>query len=301
VQNERVTEIGWLINVLSYTNALSEPFTADALTNWSQIAVIAQQVDSDIGTDDNAVATGSVLDTIGDFLDVASVILEEEAPELGIAAGALFLAADLADTEQGTSDTDPVQASVANYGAALAQRFEDAETSYERLKDIIVSDYGKLETVGTLGGCPPSAQNCPEQWQWTNQSEEDASTSLLLSTRRQLYQTFMRLKYVAWDFSRYPVTDASQLVCRFPNTPDRYTPFPAATPSGQITLRDDPANQNSRFVLGSSNQNLDGSYTTPAGSLTDSLFAAPAQGGLGLYAPYFFLDNFQKPALQCLS
>jgi hypothetical protein len=303
VQSELDTEIGWLINVMSYIGALSQPFAQDALADWAQVAVIAQQIDQDVGTDDSDTAESSILETVGDVLDASSYLIDAAEPELGMAAAGLFLAADVADAENGTSATDPVSASVANFGAQLAQRFEDTQTSYERIQDVIASDYGRLRTVGTLGGCPASAQNCPAQWQWDGQSAEDASSSLLLTTRRQIYAAFMPLKYIYWDISAYGVTNANQIFCTTGIHGEGYVPFPNATPSGQIVLRDDPANQSSRYVLASPNQNSDGSFDTPAQSLTDSLYAAPSANGLGFYAPYFLMHDipiqiFNPPCVQ---
>jgi hypothetical protein len=304
VQQELETEIAWLINVMSYINGprgLSKPFTQGALEDWAQVAAIAQDVDADIGTDDSDTATGSTLDVIGDVLDIAAVFVEEAEPELGLAAGALFIAADLADAEDGTSGTDPVQASVANFGAALAQRFQDAQTSYERLQDIIVSDYGKLKTVGTLGGCSASDQNCPPQWQWTQESIDDASTALFVSTRRELYEAFIGLKYVAWNISDYTLGDPSQIFCRTqPGAQDiGFYPFPnTAQNGGYIWVHDGPEDyQVTNLVIASPDQASDGSYTTPSQSVLTTLYGAVLvnQSYLNIYLPYLYLKNLKRP------
>jgi hypothetical protein len=192
-----VTEIGWLVNVHSYLGALAEPFSDDGLTSFAQLQSITQEIEQAVSPPPSNTAGVDGVDVFADLLDLVSLADDALGPA-GAVAGVFYLVSDITSTEDQGPTIDwgqRVEASAASMGQVLAQQLQSISDGYENLADIVVGDYEKLMTVGTLGQCTPGAQDCTPEWQFTQQDQNELSRAYEISAERKIWSGMLPAGY----------------------------------------------------------------------------------------------------------
>ena len=187
VRDELAQEIGWLLNVQSYLGALTSPFSNSGLSSFADLQSITNEVVDAVNPPPPKPAGIDAWAVLG---DVADLIGDGEVPFAAQIGEVFFLADDL--TSQ--SDDGPtvnwgerVESASATMGQELAQQLQTVADSNEELADIVVADFNKLRTVGTLGQCTPGQSGCTPEWQITQDQQRDVSRALEVSARRQIW------------------------------------------------------------------------------------------------------------------
>jgi hypothetical protein len=317
VRDQLVTEIEWLIQVHSYIDALTTPFTSDGLSSFAELTTITQQVVGEV----SAVQGKQVgIDGIAIFADLLDLAAAFEIPEGGaFYAATIGGAFDLLDDLTAESDEGPtidwgqrVRAGSAKVGEELAGELKRIADGNEKLADIIAADYAKLSTVGRLGQCTPGAPGCTPEWQFTKPQQNAASRMYEITAKREIWAGVLAGGYpFVLETSSNPDSYKGQFLgaqeqinsirCRF------YPPFNVLEP---VFLRYGIRQvANTHFLVFAQNNDqlpfgadLDGQDRYhPSPSLLNPLFAPrdpggdPNKGGLGLDQYGFMIDNWQPP------
>ena len=314
VRDELVTEIGWLINVNSYTDALTQPFTDDGLSSFADLNAITQDVIGDVSA---AKGNNVGIDGTAIFADILDLLSEFEVPGVGAIAGAFFLIDDVT----AASDDGPtidwgqrVEAASAKIGEELAGQLQGIADGNEKLADIIAADYAKLSTVGRLGQCTPGESGCTPEWQFTQPQQNAASRMYKITAKREIWGGVLPAGYpfvlytssnpgsYHGDFDG-PQEQISGIGCEF--YPPFYVQEPVFLRYGIRQVANTPffvfAQNNSHHPFGT-NLDKQGQYY-PSASLLNPLFAPldqggdPDKGGLGLDQYRFMIDNWSPPGI----
>ncbi|MDW5595125.1 hypothetical protein VSS74_12305 [Conexibacter stalactiti] len=234
VRAQIATEIGWVVNVDSYIDSLVTPFTSDGLSSFADLASITQDVVSAVKPPPRATARFSIL---GLFIDIADLAGGFDVPAADAISASWALTGLLTPGAGGDPSvdlTDEVEDTAANIGQDLATELQTISGNYGNLVNVIVADYAKLRTVGTLGGCV-SGPGCTPAWRFTRRQQDAASRMFEVSARRQIWGGILPAAYpyvlqTSSNTNAYngtfqgPQEQISGIGCDFAQ------PFPVATP-----------------------------------------------------------------------
>jgi hypothetical protein len=214
--------------------------------------------------------------------------------------------------EPGGDSESSITAHAHAVAAELVQRLGDAQDSFDDIGNIVVGDYEKLKTVGTLGGCSPSALHCPAEWQLSLLDKRQSATATYKSIEAEYDQSIMKLAFPAYvlgprgnhrDKNSQVSNDARSYRCRF-NSDQFIAPFGNEADSGQVALLQGLPDQYD--VLALANLSNLGPFThapllpsNEALHVLKRMFAPlgdsldPTAGGLGIYKPDFMRSASQ--------
>lgn len=307
-------EISWMESTHAYVDDLAQPFSDTALRNWARLKDIANEVENSIRPDANALVTAEVESAVDFGLD-----LGEEIPVAGALIGATDSIYKFA-TQWGSLGLEPAggkfHTTVGKVGVQFAERLEKAQALLKRqLPDRIVSDYGRLKTVGSCAS--PIAEDwkdCPfglapldgtgldhGHWQYTQDDQAAASRTLLKTSEAAAYSAILPAEYRLYELPAYPTLWASRYMGEtFPSI--CFNPFADLPPSGQVRRPVKPLvrgrNVAHEWQIGALGH-LEGSGSVgkpwgmrvPAASLTNHLFG-DAEGDLNLNQADFLNRSF---------
>ena len=314
VRDELVTEIGWLIKVHSYIDALTTPFSASGLSSFADLTAITKDVVGQVSTVQGKQVG---IDGTAIFIDVLDILGEFKVPAAGAVAGALDLLDDLtAESNDGpTIDWgERVEAASATIGQELADELARIADGNEKLADIIAADYAKLSTVARLGQCTPGDPGCTPEWQFTQPQRNAASRMYKINAKRKIWGGVLGggwpfVLQTSSDPGSYkgtflgPQEEISGIGCNF--SPVFEVQRPAFLRYG---IRQDRNTHFLVFAQDNSTAPLGRDWSqqaqrAPSASLLNPLFAPldpggdPAKGGLGLDQYGFMIDNWQPPGI----
>ena len=324
-------EIGWLIQVHSYLDALAAPFTEDGLKSYSDLTSIATDVTRVLNEEATGPQPGAEVDPMAIVADLAAIVGTFEIPGEGEAvmakvAGSIsssfLLMSDLNTVGEGNGTTfdwrDSVALATANEESNLADTMTDIAEMRDHVADIIVADYEKLRTVGTLGQCTPAADpdpDCPVAWQFTQDQQNAASRMFEVSAKRQIWGAIMPAAY-PWvlrvnsnpetfdgDFEG-PQEDIGSVECSFYPVFQKENETLESPRAIRYGIRQV---QNTNFLVYSL-ENFESDGDTPAAMFPDEgeldpLFQPldpdgdPDRGGLGLDPYSFMIDNWSPQGM----
>lgn len=287
-QNELLQELKWVGRVRSYMTNLSAPFDDNGLKSWARVIEIAadiydkaKQPDENVGLNWNAF-TSIILKLLGPVTGGTSAT----------AAGLLDLGAWIANRHaDGSSRADELPFKADQLGAKLVDQAEQAQASYVKMGDIIVSDYAKLSVVGANGGCAPGSPTCNEDFSYTDNDRADLSEALALGVERLAYEKLLPLGFHVFQLNSDPKyvpdhtqpPDPQQYNC--PYYPWYYYPSPLAWTS--LLQGFDPVHHDNIydvFVLSIPPGANTYHGTPPDEAMLTRMFDSVSKGGLGMSA-----------------
>jgi hypothetical protein len=176
----------------------------------------------------------------------------------------------------------------------MVGRLQEAQASFRNLGDIIVGDYAKLKTVGTLGGCSPSAARCSEEWQFSQRDQQQAATATYRSIEGAFDHELMKLTSKAYPLGPRVVhyTDRDGVTTpaawNLLPVPRRARQRAGRPPAGAARpLRRARAGQPEHVVSHQLHPAVPPKAISIACSLPVSSSLDPKAGGLGIYRPDF--------------
>ena len=303
VQQQLVTEIGWVIDVKGYIASLTAPFTSDGLTSFAELNTITNQV---VQAVDPPPAAKPGINILMLFADIADLLDSFDFPAAGTISATFLISGDLFSNTQGGATTDPGEKVVDasdKVGQDLANELQGIAANNDHLVDIVVGDYAKLKKVGTLGGCV-SGPSCPAEWQFTQDDQNAASRMYEVNAKRQIWSGILPSAYpyvlqTSSDASAYdgtfsgPQEQISSIGC------DYAQPFAVSSP---VFLRYGVRAVGDTPFLVFSQTDFQGASSPatnfPKGKLIANLFAPldpggdPNEGGLGLDQYTFMTTNW---------
>jgi hypothetical protein len=306
-QTELAKEMRFVGRVRRYMSDLAQPFDAEsAISSWAKLTTVTDAVMEKIKPPEQK-GTVAALRIIGGLATIgglaASKVLE------GIAViyevGLEFLVKEPGGDGEG-SITGPAH----ELAADMIARLGEAQDSFRRLGNIIVGDYHKLETVGSLAECSPTAPDCPPEWQLTQQDRKAASTAAYKSVEAEFDQALMKLAFPAYVLGPRVVhhapkdghvtTNARDYPCGGTKALIPWYPFDDEQDNGQVALLQELPNLYDVLAMGNVT-GIDITHLKPAlppQSVLTRMFAPlstsldPNAGGLGIYKPDFIrADN----------
>lgn len=193
-KSELDQEIGYVVDVNSYTQALAAPFQGASPALWSTFGQVVDAVNTGTANGNSAQVVERAAAVLSAIIDVAHVV-----PGAGkaadIAGAAYSLALDWAASGSEQADA-PFSTQAAQLGSVLQDRLDTAQQEIQvRWRNVVVADYGKLKTVAL---CSTSARACPDDspgWSISINDNTHMETALKLGLQREMYSTLVPAKY----------------------------------------------------------------------------------------------------------
>ncbi len=199
VKQQLLAEFGWVENTRALATNLSTPFAASSTVEELNIQDVYTAVQNSIPRPPPPTANSSfnVLDMFVDVSSLASSIAAvAEIGDSGAALGLLSAAGEMATYAQTDPSGNPkavLRGQIQQIEKQLATSQEGYLDSLDRLAGILVSDYGKLHTVGVATGTD-------DAWSWQEGSSlQDSYTAINASTIAQSYASMLPLAWPVWD------------------------------------------------------------------------------------------------------
>ncbi len=213
VQKDFVQELIWVGSVRQYFAWLQNPYQAgNQLSAW----IKGTNVVSTLKTSDDWAKNQSVgIDWMAIFATLIEMVapfggLVEKAEKAihiiaGLAAAALeYAAMGTANTENGdrVTEDDEEQVKALEAETEVVDRMQQAAETYQRMADVIVSDYSKLKEFGTLTACNAEGRPCESGFEtMTDDTFDRASVSAQRGAERTV---FKELLPIAWPVVKIP-------------------------------------------------------------------------------------------------
>jgi hypothetical protein len=285
-RKQLVKELRLVGKTRTYLEHLSDPFAADKqLKDWTAAQTIADKIYEDAfkPKDEAAVSwvefTEALLRVLGPLTHEASAMLAE-----GMELGMWIYGA----TESGAPSDGEVRRAANQVGEVLVNRADIARSTFKSMGDVIVSDYKKLEIVGTFGGCSPDPEDpesCPKAWALNTDARQRAVDDVSEGVERYAYEKLLPLGYHV--FALPPSVGAhtpslERYLCSGVATPFKGYGHPAVT---DLLQEYDPAGKShawETFALAVPPGALTQTATPPSEKLLKRLFDPVTQGGLGI-------------------
>jgi hypothetical protein len=202
---ELLKELGWVGRVRNYMKVLSSPFNnGTAIKGWAETQTIADRIHLSaipIDQGQSEIATrwtqlvSTILKGLGPLTDGFTTVLSAELDFTNWLAGA---------NPDGTPGYDAVRVKADQLGATLVNQALAAQATYDRMGDIIVSDYHKLSVIGKNGGCDPAARGCDKEFSFTRQERASAVTGIARAVESLAYQKLVPLAYHVYQLNTDP-------------------------------------------------------------------------------------------------
>lgn len=199
-KDELSTEIHYLRETQDYVNILAKPYDGASQTLWSDFGTAVANVNSTTtnGLTNQALEVGrGVLEGVLDYVPGLGTAYKWGTQLVNVQSVLSAYQASLEVAETGSQPADgdfPVQA--AQLGAQLTTRLNAAEEEIRtRFRNIIVADYGKLQTVDD---CIHLRNACPypgSAWSTSFDDLTHIKTALQLGLQSELYQKLVPAKY----------------------------------------------------------------------------------------------------------
>ena len=296
-------EFTWVEDTKTFIQTLMTPFTVEGSTD-----TIVKQVASSVFNTVQPPSTSTSVPWVA-IADVAFAVVGVAVPEaqgvLGVMATSLTLGTDFIAS---SSTANPARQFIAQTNQVAAQ-LDNQTKAYElwltsNLQTILLTDYGKLSTVG---------KNIDDlTWDWTSEATSTAVGMLSATTAQTAYSAFLP---TAWPLvqlkpdliTQFHSDDVTQFICLHPdNWADPYVndPFGHELIQNQFSslflLIPQPAGQGesaTHEVWTFAKYDIYDSFTSrPTSSVTDGLFTTSVDaGGAGAYPPAWYRSTYNPP------
>lgn len=296
-KTQLVTEFDYVGNVWQFIGNLQKPLVADASTVTANLTDITQAINNTIKPppNNNTLANGEQL--ISAFMYVGSAL--PGAGEVLSLDGAMFgLAGELANEASGANELQgDVTVEADSLGDILAGQFQDAYVEIDTIGQMLVSDWGKLQTT---------FQNETGEWTWTSQTTLDLADAATGSAQRLVYEALFPLVYTLYRFGDQHVSYAGEYSCfGVPLSVGNFYPFANEPEGGNATIIG-AGPTTDVWAFGKIDQDFlqqNVSFRDPNGtppqSLYNSMFVTPVSSRLNAPAiptqQRFMLDVYDSP------
>ncbi len=315
VKAQLLKEFDWVETVRALISNLEYPFVLVGETQPVNVKTVYDDVAATIHPPGSQNTRFSFLGMFLDITNLAAAVasqagFDDAGVPLGlIAAGGQF-AADSISQPDGES-TDTLAGTVDQLDEQFAYQEQATVEALDQLGAILVSEAGKLQTVGTKVGTDPA-------WAWTQGSSlSEAITALNATSRAQSYSALLPPTWAMWNLKPDNVTqttsdDVKTYKCIGSFTPPGFDPLVAPwadTPeANQLHAVTSVTSQQAVVSQVWTFSNIDvgnGPYqfsyqpayavTVPAQSLTDNLTSTNTNTGAFQYLPQWIRTTYNPP------
>lgn len=192
------TEMSWVGAVDDYTASLAMPYKDAQSTLWAYFNSVQDAVNSSTQNGQTAEVIATVGEVLSSILEVAGGFGHATHTVAAALVGSYHMI--LALSTVGKAEDEPFSTEAANLALELTNRLDSTSKEIQdRWRNIIVADYGKLQTVGLCTrdmekSCPnPKDDN--EAWHISDEDENTMGQVIKLGLQRELYAKLVPVKY----------------------------------------------------------------------------------------------------------
>jgi hypothetical protein len=289
-------EFTWLDNVKGLFDTYQDALIRSGAPQSDQLQTIGDNIRKAVPVDSSAEigwSTGAFFGNLVSALLVAAAT-GPEGPAVLAGWEAMVvvyeLVRELVSQDSGTPVGDQVTSKVQDLASKVTERLFDTANGLDRLRQVIISDYGRLQALG------PVVNNAD----WSI-DKADTATRLTAAARAFFYSQLMPIPYGVYALVvEYPRSfDGNPDHCYDQKYGWTWQGAPATAQmswKGGFDLDGWSAQEGSTtFVLGKHSLSVK-SYSYPPKTLTDPMFLPVKQGGSGVQLPEFIWESFEAPA-----
>lgn len=304
LREELSTEFADVQGVWNLVSTLQGAFNSSSNSALVNLKKVALEVEESTAPPAHSEVAGWWLELGANLLSIASYYsfgVEGEVVQktTGTLSGALFIAAQLIFGPQGAPAAETFKLETADFATELAETYLDASKGLGLVGELLVSDYGKLTAVKKSGLLGISEKTLGKLERVLGPGSRSWSYQKLLPT------SYEAIALQAGALHDNPLPEnASEYECTYyvggRGIESEYRPFPKAPKYAQLRAKS-PTDSLGLMVLGGSS--LPGSSAKeepqmPPNKLLTPIFKPESEGGLGLYAPWFWRSAFGYPSSQ---
>jgi hypothetical protein len=192
-------------------------FTNNKTTSYIDLQTIANTIEGQIENDIAArKASLNTTNILAHSLGIAAGLLSVAGVPvvgggIGALANALLLSQDLAQEANGSLSARPIVTEADNLGQQLSTRYEQIQANLSHLGDLLVSDWGKLQSA---------ALDANAAWALNSSVREYLEGTLTKSAQQEAYRSLLPLAYgeyliapVATDYNHEPSSGPWNYTC----------------------------------------------------------------------------------------
>ena len=276
-------EFDWLDNVTGLFDSYKDAFNRSGAIQQFDLQKIGEAIRTSVGPENDAEIGWSVGGLVGNLIS-AGLVFAAVTPE-GTAALAAWealvavyeLVRDLVG-ESGAPVGDQVASKVSELASDVANRLFDTANGLDRLRQVIVSDYGRLQALGPVANDP--------EW---NIDLPTAATSL-----RTAAQAFFSWELMPVVYEVYALVGSDDPeTCRDALYGHTWRGAPASAQMMWMGGYDlfGEKHQQARFLLGQHHLSIR-YYAYPPKEVSDPIFSPVKQGGYGVQLPRFIWEQY---------
>jgi type II secretory pathway pseudopilin PulG len=236
LQTQLAHEFTWVSDVENFIHAMQAPYQSST-SGYFSVAQVTSQIVASIPQASNNEADMKWLTIMTGVAGIAAkatpVIGPEGAAVFGTISAAGSLASSLMETPTGGS-ANTVTKAAGQLAGQLAQQQQAYLTWTNHLQVILLSDYGKLSTIGKDFGSSPG-------WDWTGDDTNAAIDALNAGATAAAYSAVLPTYWYGYnlkpgnDQMSQGSDDVTTFVCDEPaNYPEHHTPFSSSPPENQF-------------------------------------------------------------------
>lgn len=291
VHDELLNEFGWVSTTKKLFDNYAAALEGSGANGRTLLETLAEQMKEDLNSDNNDRLVSAALSFVESILAFTEKVTGPAGHVLAFFSSAYELGTAIAaDVNNDRPISDQIDTKVVDLGAELQAKVSGTEDAMFRLWQVIVSDYGRLSTLGPLASS--------SDWKFDPPSFKGDLTT---STNAWLSSELFPVGYSPWYlwptiFNNSPTADNCL-------TPARGHVFRGAPESAQMswegpTTPDNPDDVNKSLVLGFKSLPLWPHAGYAPGDVTDRMFHSVAQNGFGIDRSQFVWETYKDISYQ---
>jgi hypothetical protein len=290
LSQELQTEFDWINAVKTLFSNYEEVFNRSGGAQWGDLQTIGTDILDKLPGQDPSTAVAWEVGGAVAALGSAGLVLGPSPPLVAWEAFvAVYELIEQLTTGGGAPVGGEIEKKINQLAAGVETRMFDAANALDRLRDVIVSDYGRLSTLGPVADGPNWAVDSGKMANNLRGGASAGFSSALVPIAYGVYYLYPS------SFNEQPTTDNCFIAAHgfnFRGAPAS-TQMQWAAPYPQQSPEEADPN---RWVLGL--HSLPSDLNVPAfpdPTLTNAMFSSPNQSGYGMQLPRFIWDQYTKP------
>ena len=102
-------------------------------------------------------------------------------------------------TRTGSPSANELDVKADDLANQIERQAKGTQATMDRMGDVIVNDYAKLQAAGTNALCNPSDPSCPAGWAFTRDDRDEASAAIQRGIERTTYDRLFPLGYRTYE------------------------------------------------------------------------------------------------------
>ena len=198
-KTELLCEMNLVGRVKKFMTDLSKPFSTT--TDWAA----TQKIAADVYEKSHEPEGSSTMS----WLEFTNLLLEAGSPFTGHVSGAIaaFMKVGMwafGENADGSSSYADFNVEASKFAAEVVIEAQTSVKTIQRMGDVIVSDYAKLDQVGSYANCLPRKDDpaaCPEEFQSTPDDQQHMETAASRAIQALAYKEFVPITWRVYELN----------------------------------------------------------------------------------------------------